>query len=179
MNKEVFLEILKKEGFYEAFEHAGLKCRIMRPHLRSRDQLKDKYTPMIYWCGYVGVDKSNFLYKKGYSEQIELTEEMKSQKYEWSMSFFLDALKGGYTASLATVANVHGGLTYANDGIYLQPEKDLWWFGFDCGHSGDISSVNEEYNDPIFHEDIYRDKKYVIEETKKLAEFLSKYSKEK
>ena len=41
--------------------------------------------------------------------------------------------------------NVHGGLTYANKcggAICHVPEPgksdDVWWFGFDCAHSGDL-----------------------------------------
>ena len=31
----------------------------------------------------------------------------------------------------------HGGLTYSNDHLVGQNEKNKWWIGFDCAHYGD------------------------------------------
>lgn len=28
----------------------------------------------------------------------------------------------------------HGGLTYSDDHLHHQDDKDIWWIGFDCGH---------------------------------------------
>jgi len=75
-----------------------------------------------HWCGYVGVPPTHRLFGKGYSEAD---------------------------------ADVHGGLTYADAcdggaedvGICHKPaegEPDhVWWFGFDCAHSGDHGPMDE------------------------------------
>lgn len=40
-----------------------------------------------------------------------------------------------------SVFDVHGGITFAGDGKGEYPVKsDLWWFGYDCGHSWDAAS---------------------------------------
>lgn len=31
----------------------------------------------------------------------------------------------------------HGGLTYSNDSLFGQDDKDTWWIGFDCSHNRD------------------------------------------
>lgn len=28
----------------------------------------------------------------------------------------------------------HGGLTYSDDHLHHQDDKDIWWIGFDCAH---------------------------------------------
>lgn len=72
-----------------------------------------------FWCGYVGVAEGHPLFGKGYGD--------------------LDV-------------EVHGGLSFADE---CEPSGDeasrichvpgegepdhVWWFGFDCGHSGDNS----------------------------------------
>lgn len=33
--------------------------------------------------------------------------------------------------------NCHGGLTYSENRLIDQPDKDTWWIGFDSGHYGD------------------------------------------
>lgn len=65
------------------------------------------------WCGYVAVPTGHPWHGKGYSD---------------------------------VDADVHGGLTYAescNGPICHMPKPgdpdDVWWLGFDCIHSGDVS----------------------------------------
>lgn len=31
----------------------------------------------------------------------------------------------------------NGGLTYAEDNLFGQDDKDMWWIGFDCAHAWD------------------------------------------
>lgn len=34
---------------------------------------------------------------------------------------------------------VHGGISWSGDHIpNLEPEPNIWWLGFDCGHYGDV-----------------------------------------
>lgn len=51
---------------------------------------------------------------------------------------------------------------------------DVWWFGFDCAHSGDVSpGMSREYRMNI-PGDTYRNVAYVREECRSLAEQLAK-----
>ena len=60
-------------------------------------------------CGYVGVSNSFSTFGKEYDDEL------------------LDDIR------------VHGGLTYSAGHDTYPVESDLWWFGFDCAHCGDIS----------------------------------------
>jgi hypothetical protein len=82
-------------------------------------------------------------------------------------------------------ADCHGGLTYAAgcshhadpaQGICHIPganePDDVWWFGFDCAHSGDLTSMSSpEYIRERYQRrgDVYRDAAYVERECAKLA----------
>lgn len=70
-----------------------------------------------HWCGYVAVPPGHPLHGKSYDDAD---------------------------------VEVHGGLTYANacQGHVCHVPKqgepdDVWWFGFDCAHSGDFSPAYE------------------------------------
>ena len=84
--------------------------------------------------------------------------------------------------------DVHGGLTYANEcedgddpalGIchVAQPGRPdpVWWFGFDCGHSGDeIPGMAASYakiglTPSYLEHEVYRDFAYVKSEVTNLA----------
>jgi hypothetical protein len=69
--------------------------------------------------------------------------------------------------------DVHGGLTYARDSLRFQPEKDLWWIGFDCAHAGDFSDFYEDMT--LDNEDIYRDMEYVENEIKSMVDQIINY----
>ena len=62
-------------------------------------------------------------------------------------------------------SHVHGGLTFAG----TWNSKNLWWFGFDCAHAGDL--VFYEGCKP-YEDDVYRDMEYVTKETERLARWL-------
>lgn len=79
--------------------------------------------------------------------------------------------------------DVHGGLTYANKcsgDICHVPAPgepaDVWWLGFDCSHSNDLSpsmSAHWRKHHPELSTDaydVYRDLAYVKAEVEKLAE---------
>lgn len=94
-------------------------------------------------CGYVGLPPGHSLHGLGYGEIDE-------------------------------DVDVHGGLTYAapcqEDGTICHvPEPgrpaDVWWFGFDCAHAGDIVPDFRF----TFHGDTYRDIAYVRAECAALA----------
>lgn len=96
-----------------------------------------------HFCGYVGVDNSHPLYMKEYGE--------------------------------ANV-DVHGGPTYSDkcSGIICHiPEQgmpdDVWWIGFDCAHSEDMSP-GMRYT--FATHGTYKDIEYVQKEVNSLAEQL-------
>ena len=79
----------------------------------------------------------------------------------------------GYVATPTELDNpesnmdVHGGATF------YEFDKDLeeWVVGFDCAHLGDlIPKIQDTFSRREGNGDVYRDKEYVIEQTKKLAE---------
>lgn len=44
----------------------------------------------------------------------------------------------------------HGGLTYSKNSLFEQDDADIWWIGFDCGHSGDAydyESIEKYFSD--------------------------------
>lgn len=116
--------------------------------------------PVGAWCGYVGVPPGHRAHGQHYRE-------------------------------IEDVVDVHGGLTYADacqGDICHKPAPgepdDVWWFGFDCAHGGDVSpsmvKLREERPDifpepPLLWfgtEEVYRDLAYVQAETRRLAEQL-------
>lgn len=63
--------------------------------------------------------------------------------------------------------DVHGGITYAAFGKPHGEADGLWWFGFDCAHSGDLCPKM------MWHEyDVYRTIEWVEAEARKLAKQL-------
>jgi hypothetical protein len=84
-------------------------------------------------CGYVGVMPGHPWHGESYEGLVREPDED-----EWD-------------AQIDTIIEVHGGLTYASscnedaaesEGICHVPlpgrAANVWWFGFDCGHSGDV-----------------------------------------
>lgn len=94
-------------------------------------------------CGYVGIPKSHVLYGLDYDEL---------EDYDLM---------------------VHGGLTYARDSSTEYPiatQKDIWWFGFDCGHCFDGKDYDAVYKHiPLMRDQIKLsqeiDSKYYIPNT--------------
>lgn len=115
------------------------------------------------WCGYVGLPPGHPLHGKGYDEA--------DPNYE---------------------LDVHGGLTYAApcqedraEGICHVPSPgrpgDVWWFGFDCAHSMDLTpsydlNLHRTFLEGSQEHGIYRDVAYVRAECASLASQLAKVS---
>lgn len=83
--------------------------------------------------------------------------------------------------------DVHGGLTYADkcqetsseaEGICHVPEpgqpEDVWWFGFDCVHGGDVAPYMLKFDLPRYasETETYKDVAYVAGEVWRLAKQL-------
>ena len=103
------------------------------------------------WCGYVGVPKKHYLFGLDYNQLYEMGKGL----------------------------DVHGGLTFSDachnmdvngKGICHPSDKGdhVWWFGFDCAHSGDRNPIGgpSDYG-------TYKDQLYVTNEVKGLAQQLS------
>lgn len=110
-------------------------------------------------CGYVAVAKGHPLFEVAYNAGDD------------------------YSASPEGTLEVHGGITYSNKcagHICHVPEPgepdDVWWFGFDCAHSGDFCPSFGRMMPGIlqtrFHES-YKDIAYVRAEVEKLAKQLA------
>lgn len=127
-----------------------------------------------HWCGYVGVPGNHPA--AGFS----------SYKDEVSILEVLHRLAGGTLKTWCEVRlavnelSVHGGITYAGDGRILP--NPLWgdrhFFGFDCGHAGDLSPARlgtllsaavGTLLSAVPQTDVYRDLGYVKREIKDLA----------
>lgn len=132
-------------------EATGLPC------LAKRDER------LGHLCGYVGVGPGHAAYEKDYDAVYDLFP-------SWDHDGYLE---------------VHGGLTYAAhcqhgdeaEAICHVPDPgepdDVWWLGFDCAHSGDLSpyslvSDREAGYGPIAGE-TYRTLDYVRAQCAKLA----------
>lgn len=88
-------------------------------------------------CGYVGVPPAHPWHGKAYNEKVV------EGGHEWH-------------GRIDGIIDAHGGLTYSDscdedaeeaEGICHVPlpgrSPDVWWFGFDCAHSCDISPAYE------------------------------------
>lgn len=100
------------------------------------------------WCGYVAVPPGHPWHGKGYSE---LYDEDRAP-------------------------DVHGGLTFAgpcSGEICHVPAPgepdDMWWHGFDCAHSGDISPLFSDRYPSLGPYDTYKDIGYAKRQTERLA----------
>lgn len=147
-------------------EATGLDCLIFRNRVGAL-------------CGYVGVPQSHPWHGVGYSVCVEKCAE------DWC-----------YDHSPAGRVEVHGGLTYADacmegagdDAICHVPfdgrPANVWWFGFDTAHAGDLSPYDAKraedeqnrYPWAIDATDRYRDVGYVKRECGSLAEQLASVS---
>ena len=123
-------------------EATGLPCLIVRG-------------PIAVLCGYVGVSKGHRLYGKFYEE---LSEEDCVEIHN-GLNFGSKCQVGEDTHALVCHT--------VEDG----EDDDVWWLGFDCGHSGDITPDRKggrKYDFSI-HGYTYKDVDYVKNEVKDLA----------
>lgn len=147
------------------------------------------FIDMGYRCGYVGIKPGHQLYKKEYTDYLDIPKsELDGEEIgkRGIMPIFLTALDDDDRVRMDVYFNVHGGLTYSsnNNGTY-PVESNLCWLGFDCGHYNDGKDLElmEKYwgDDPniqrrIKFESEYlndypvRSKEYVEDECKSLVD---------
>lgn len=132
-------------------------------------------------CGYVGVSPSHPWYKLDYSDVFP--------GHACNDSCEKDGSYHDYESCIDGRIEVHGGLTFADMCADTSDESKhichvpgpgepdhVWWFGFDCAHSGDISpayGMHRMFSDGY---DSYREIPYVKREVTRLAEQLKRAS---
>jgi hypothetical protein len=103
-----------------------------------------KRSPLRHWCGYVGVKPSHPLYGVDFQDVVPYPDVWKERAADIDghgvLNVFMHALKPdeiptGF-APLSLVLSVHGGLSFSGHFGLL---RHWWFFGFDCGHAGDLS----------------------------------------
>ena len=105
-------------------------------------------------CGYVAVNPGHPLHGKKYSDPCDALQALLEKRMgkpvgnNPGMGLMISMLSGDIGPRMDTVFEVHGGITYtdrcqAGGKIchVAQPGEpdDVWWIGFDCAHSGDVS----------------------------------------
>lgn len=147
-------------------------------------------------CGYAGVSPRHPWNRKGYNECVKGCAEVPAkplesimgqpvpeiiQKVHMAKKYFVcdEDYKLGHTPE--SIIEIHGGLTYSDAcqgaicHVPLPGEPDpVWWFGFDCAHSGDVSpglnSALLRVGGGLGHAgEYYKDVGYVKAEVEKLA----------
>lgn len=137
------------------WQHEGYECVVvMNEHMGFR-------------CGYVGIPKGHPLYGKPYNEDCP---ELKGMIGEHTTIGKRGALTvfcwDGKSTDPQIVFDVHGGLTYSGEAGYPIDKPDTWWFGYDCGHAGDMTNYT------VHDGDVMRDLDYCVGECESLAEQL-------
>lgn len=138
------------------WRHVGLPCLALR-------------APLGHWCGYAAVPPGHPLHGRGYDHEVAAG------------------------APLELAISCHGGLTYSdrcagNICHVARPGEpdDVWWFGFDCAHSGDfvprsvylLRQHGLRSAELMADRDVYRELAYVRAATERLAEQLAGWPRE-
>lgn len=137
---------------------------------------------MGHRCGYVGIPVGHPLHGIGYSTETERLAELpegESIGKRGIIPVLCAAAEGRIPRSPEMTFDVHGGLTYADNRADYPVTSDLWWFGYDCGHSGDARSpeylqrMRDKYPDKPYmwreYEGVHRDLDYCVAECESLA----------
>lgn len=117
----------------------GYHCIIVFTHLGVRN-------------GYIGIPKSNKMYGLKYDEETPLLQLNESIKFNNNFMGLFSYLccKNTEDKSIppSLYFSAHCGLNYSDflqrNGDYNE-NKDLWYFGFDCGHCGDKPDYKRAY----------------------------------
>ena len=110
-----------------------------------------------HWCGYVGVESSHPMYEVSSSGDFESSDVRALHEL-----------------------SVHGGITFTDkckpeahpsEGVCHVPfpgrTDDIWWIGFDCAHTHDVSPLRD--SNMQFEFATYKSQKYVENQIRQLA----------
>jgi hypothetical protein len=162
------------------FIHNGLPCVVI-------------FTDMGDRCGYVGVFENNLFYKIKYSDNVKNKKILNSLKKEKVGKRGIMSLMSwdGENVSPHILFDVHGSITYSgqSESYPIKTDGRVWWFGFDCAHSGDRKDrecFKDYFPDKFstidniglfeFESGVVRTKEYVTIECKRLADQLTQYN---
>lgn len=132
-------------------------------------------------CGYVGVPPGHAFFGWSYRDSVRVRDEFLQNREVGRDIGVLDAftygLQGGPehgTIPLGMALRVHYGMTFSGEFPAGEAPCEAWWFGFDCGHAGDLSPalavLYREMDLTEFHAgDVYRDINYVKGQCELLA----------
>lgn len=121
-------------------------------------------------CGYVGIPKGHFLYGREYNDKIKKPDNFDEITTEGLPIISIFANKECVDSKEMPVdwlLKAHGGITWSGP-HFLSSEEDLWYFGFDCSHSGDICPAYD-HDWAVESNYEYRDFEYVKNWVKRLA----------
>lgn len=141
---------LDKQQWFD--EESGMPCLMVRNHGGV-------------WCGYVGVNSNHPLYGIGYGEAYD-------NALPKADSDMLNAANNAAHAELTFSSKCapddkeHGICHIVEEG----EDDNVWWFGFDCGHSYDASPSYRMTTGPDL---VYRTKAYVEDVCRNLAKALT------
>lgn len=158
------------EPSYALFKHQGMFCLMQRNYSGC-------------WCGYAAIEPSHPLYGKHYHDKV-LVPDINNIKYNGNV-IGLFTLRSEAELGILPIdmaIEVHCGLTFAKPhapGIYNKELGDLWWFGFDCSHSGDLHPYKCIFGDPHLdrenEQDVYRDYEFTHAQVIRLADQLAAF----
>lgn len=132
-----------------------------------------KRNSMGVLCGYVNVGKEHPLFGLEYGDYVKVSPEIiATKRIDMSKIDIIslichdkDRIKNN-ELPISLLLSVHGGITWASDNVPNEDSDGNWWFGFDCGHAGDLipSFADMHILDDLFGESVYRDMEYVKNE---------------
>lgn len=160
---------IREELSFEIFKHNELICCVQR--MANSGNIN----------GYVSITKEHPLFGKSYADKIQLNKEPEfNGNYIGLLIHSQDEDYKDNIYSIDMALKVHGGITFSRaelSGVDKSLFGELWWFGFDTSHAGDLrpyqTAIDRKF--PISEEE-YRDFDYVKNETKSLAEQLTQLS---
>jgi len=131
-------------------------------------------TSLGHHCGYVAVEKGHPLHGVSYSAPCDALAPVSDDEPMGKRGVFTAlsvSMSDDNRRAPEAVFNVHGGLTYSDTSkTYPAPsDGSLWWFGYDCGHSGDGPSPEHDQEPAWSYSGDFRDEDYCIAECESLA----------
>lgn len=153
------------------FETSGYPCAMVRNK------------PTGTWCGYAGVPAGH----PWHGKEVDTMVERPPGWGDWELdervpivAMFLHPPTDGELIRLDLAIRVHGGITFVAPqrgrirGPQLKAPPEVWWFGFDCSHAGDLCPTFLRAfgaHPPSWVEEmgLYRTQDYAVGETCRLA----------
>jgi hypothetical protein len=136
-------------------------------------------TDLGHRCGYVGIPSTHPLFGVEYSQEAACLKDLPEDEPVGGRGIITlfcmpTTADGKISRRPDAIFDVHGSLTYSGGSeTYPIESKGLWWFGYDCGHSGDAPAPGSrmaEYS--VFPGDIHRTLEFCIEQCESLAQQL-------